>query len=137
MAKPVKFRAPNYVEASIKKLLNGETLSDDDKDNILGQLDAASSDALDLDLTIAGAAGAVTINKVAGQARIALGASSVAITNTTVTANSLIFVSLVGPIDSTLKEVVAVPTANTITITGNTTATAAVKVNFLVVNAKA
>lgn len=89
---------------------------------------------LNLDYTITATVGAVTINKPSGRVIIALGAAAVIVTNSLVTANSIILVTI-ATADATLtfiKSVVAA--AGSFTITGNANATANCKVNFLVIN---
>lgn len=86
-----------------------------------------------LDYSITATVGAVTINKPCGRAIIALGAASVVVTNSLVTANSIVIAQLAA-IDATLTFVKAVVAgAGTFTITGNANATANCAVNFLVV----
>lgn len=89
---------------------------------------------LNLDYAISGIAGAVTINKPAGSVNIALGAASVVVTNSLVTANSVVLVQLAFN-DATLTSIkCVVSAAGSFTITGNANATAQTKVNFLVIN---
>jgi hypothetical protein len=89
---------------------------------------------LNLDFTITGTVGAVAISKPAGRAIIALGAASVVVTNTLVTANSIVFAQLAA-VDATLTFIKAVVAgAGSFTITGNANATANCPVNFLVIN---
>ena len=81
-----------------------------------------------------GTPGAATINKVAGKVAIAASASSVTVTNSLVTASSIVLAQL-QTIDGTLLYIKAVvPTSGAFTITGNATATGAVTVAFLVIN---
>lgn len=89
---------------------------------------------LNLDYAISGIAGAVTINKPAGFANIALGAASVVVTNSLVTVNSIVMAQLAF-LDATLINIKCVVTAaGSFTITGNANATAQTKVSFLVIN---
>jgi len=89
--------------------------------------------SLTLDYNITATVGAVVINKPVGRAIIALGAASVVVTNTLVTANSIVFAQLAA-VDATLTFVKAVVAgAGSFTITGNANATANCAVNFFVV----
>lgn len=91
-----------------------------------GRVDVEATDS-------SGTPGAATINKVAGRSAIALGAASVVITNSLVTAASLVFAQL-ATADATatfIKSVV--PGAGSFTITVNATATADTNVNWWVI----
>lgn len=77
--------------------------------------------------------GAATINQPSGKAAVAAGASSVVITNSTVTTSSHIFITPLD-IDTTLKEWKVAAANGSFTFTGNANATAAFKFQFLVVN---
>lgn len=78
--------------------------------------------------------GAQTINKPAGTVNFAAGASSLVITNSTVTTSSLPFVTIRGA-DTTCTFVKsAVPTANTLTITLNAACNAETSVGFVIYN---
>lgn len=68
--------------------------------------------------------GAATIHKPIGKSAIAVGASSVVITNSLVTAASHVIITPHAR-DATCKEVIAVPGAGTITVSGTANATAA------------
>lgn len=99
----------------------------------LGKADKGWS-ALNLAYTITGTVGAVQIDKPAGRAIIALGASTVVVTNSLVTANSIVIAQLAA-VDATLTFVKAVvPAAGSFTIHGNANATANCAVNFLVIS---
>lgn len=84
-------------------------------------------------VTATGTTGAQVINKPSGSVNFAAAATSLVVTNSLVTANSLVFVA-VNTGDATLNYVWAVPTAGSFTIFGNLAATAETKVRFLVVN---
>jgi hypothetical protein len=89
---------------------------------------------INLDFTNTATIGAVAINKPAGSVNIAAAASSVVVTNSLVTVNSLVIAWLMF-IDATLTFVKSVvPAAGSFTITGNAAATANTKVGFLVIN---
>lgn len=82
-----------------------------------------------------GTPGAATINKASGRAAIAIGAASVVITNSLVTAASRVLTQMEGAIDATLTGPLNVTlAAGSFTVTGNANATAAKKFSFLVVN---
>jgi hypothetical protein len=87
----------------------------------------------DKTITPGGTNGAQTINKNAGSVNFAASASSLVVTNSRVTTSSVI-VCTVGTNDATLKSVNAVAAAGSFTITGNAAATAATRVNFIVIN---
>lgn len=81
-----------------------------------------------------GTPGAATINKPAGKVAIALGTSSVVVTNSLVTTSSSIIATL-NTTDATLLYIKSVvPGSGSFTITGNANSTAAVNVSFLVFN---
>lgn len=87
-----------------------------------------------LDYYLSLVAGAVTINKPSGTANIAAGASSVVVTNSLVTANSLVL-AVLQFVDGTLTFIKAVvPAAGSFTITGNANATAQTKVAWFVIS---
>ena len=89
---------------------------------------------LTLDYTISATIGAVAINKPCGQANIAAGASSVVITNSLISANSIVLAVLAAN-DATATSIKSViPAAGSVTITVNANATANLKVNFFVIN---
>lgn len=81
-----------------------------------------------------GTPGAATINKPSGKVAIAIGASSVVVTNSLVTSASSVFAEIQFA-DATATTILrVVPTAGSFTITVNANATAATKVAFFVVN---
>lgn len=85
-------------------------------------------------ITAAGTTGAQTINKVSGSVNFAASASSLVVTNSIVSANSIV-IAIVMTNDATLKSVQAVPAAGSFTLFGNAAATAETKVGFIVFNA--
>jgi hypothetical protein len=94
-----------------------------------------TKDSLVLGKTITAGAttGAQTINKASGSVNFAAAATSLVVTNSLVTANSVI-ICTVGTNDTTLKSVAAVAAAGSFTMHGNAAATAETRVNFLVTN---
>lgn len=88
---------------------------------------------LDKTVTPAGTTGARTINKNAGTVNFAAAATSVVVTDSRVTANSII-IATVATVDITMKSVVAVAGAGSFTLTANAAATAETRVNWLVIN---
>lgn len=91
--------------------------------------------ALSLDATDAsGTPGAATINKPAGKVAIAIGASSVVVTNSLVTSASIVLAVLqfADATANTIRSVV--PGTGSFTINVNAAATAATKVAFVVIN---
>ena len=74
-----------------------------------------------------------TINKPSGKAAVAIGDSACVVTNSCVTTSSIIIITPLD-IDATLVNWKAVPASGSFTVTGNTTATAAWKFQFLVLN---
>ena len=81
-----------------------------------------------------GAPGAATLNTPSGRSAIAAGASSVVITNSLVSASSIVW-AVVQTTDGTLLRVDrVVPGAGSFTIIGNANATANVNVGWVVVN---
>ena len=100
--------------------------------DVLGTL-TADGLALDKTVTAATTVGAQTINKPAGTVNFAAAATSLVVTNSTVTTASIILAT-VGTVDATMKTVVAVAAAGSFTLTANAAATAETRVNWLVVN---
>jgi hypothetical protein len=102
----------------------------------VGRLGSAAKGfaALTLDYTISATIGAVIINKPAGSGNIALGASSVVVTNSLVTANSLVLAWLMQTDGSLLYIKSVIPTNGSFTVTGNANAAANCKFGFLVIN---
>lgn len=88
---------------------------------------------LDKTVTASGTTGAQTINKNAGTVNFAAAATSLVVTNSRVTANSII-IATVATVDTTMKSVVAVAGAGSFTLTANAAAAAETRVNWLVIN---
>ena len=80
-----------------------------------------------------GTPGAATIDKPSGKSAIAIGASSVVITNSLVTAASRVIITPHAR-DATCKELIAVPGAGIITVSGTANATAALPFSWEVSN---
>ena len=83
--------------------------------------------------TIAGSAGAQTINKSAGAVIFSSSDSSIVVTNSLVSSTSLILAT-VATNDATLKSVIAVAGSGSFTLTPNANATSNTQVNWLVIN---
>lgn len=89
---------------------------------------------VNLNYTIAVAAGAANQTTPAGAVLIAAGASSIVVTNSLVNANSIVLAVLQG-VDATLTTLLnVVPTAGSFTIRGNANATGNLKVAYLIIN---
>jgi hypothetical protein len=84
-------------------------------------------------ITASGTTGAQTINKVSGAVNFAAAATTLVVTNSLVTANSVI-VCTVATTDATLKSVAVVPATGSFTLHGNAAATAETRINFVVLN---
>lgn len=81
-----------------------------------------------------GTPGSTTINTPSGRAAFAAAASTLTVTNSSVVANSKVFVTL-ETLDSTLTQILYVThTGGSFTVNANATATANPKIGFLVVN---
>jgi hypothetical protein len=98
-----------------------------------GKLLIGPSGKLSLDSTdSSGIPGAATVNKPRGQAKVAVGEATLVITNSLVTAASVVF-AVLQQVDATFTEILSVvPGAGSFTITGNAAATAATKVGWVV-----
>jgi len=95
--------------------------------SLTGNIQIDGSDA-------SGTPGAATINKPSGTVAIAIGAASVTVTNSLVTASSRVFATLQF-VDATLTTIrTVVPGSGSFVITCNANATAATKVAFFVIN---
>lgn len=94
---------------------------------------SAQAFSLERELIPAGQTGAKTINKPTGRVNFAAGASSLVVTNSLVTADSIVLAT-VSNNDSTLKSVSAVAVSGLFTLYANAAATAETRVNFLVIN---
>lgn len=76
-----------------------------------------------------------TVNRARGKSAIAIGAAAVTITNSKVTANAQVLVTLEF-IDATLTQILTVvPGAGSFVVTGNGNATAATKIGWTVIGA--
>ena len=84
-------------------------------------------------ITATGTNGAQTINTTTGSVNFAIAATSLVVTNSLVTANSVI-IATVASNDITMKSVQVVAAAGSFTIYANAAATAATRVNFLITN---
>lgn len=81
-----------------------------------------------------GTPGAATLNTPSGRSAIAIGAAAVTVTNSLVSATSIVF-AVIQTADATLTTLLrVVPGAGTFTITGNANATAATNVGWIVFN---
>ena len=87
----------------------------------------------DKTITAAGTTGAQTINKTTGRVNFAAAATSLVVTNSLVTANSIIHCT-VATNDTTMKSASCVPAAGSFTIRGNAAPTAETAVAFTVTN---
>ncbi len=104
-----------------------DTSTDSIFQNVNGQWKYPTTDA-------SGTPGNATINKASGKVAIAIGASTVTVTNSLVTAASIVTATL-QTADATLTFIKSVvPGAGSFVITGNANATAATKVAFTVQN---
>jgi hypothetical protein len=88
---------------------------------------------LDKTITAGGTTGAQTINKYAGSVNFAAAATSLVVTNSLLTANSLV-VPFIQTNDATMTEVRAVPAAGSFTLHTTTAPTAETRVGFHVIN---
>lgn len=84
-------------------------------------------------ITPIGTTGAQTINMGAGTVNFAAAATSLVVTNSLVTVNSLIFAT-VGTADATMTSVQAVAGAGSFTLSTLAAPTGTTRVNFLVIN---
>lgn len=96
-------------------------------------LSAASGISTQKTITAGGTTGAQTINKPAGSVNFAAASSSLVVTNSLVTANSVI-ICTVATNDTTMKSVAVVAAAGSFTLHANAAATAETRVNFIVIN---
>lgn len=118
-------------------------LDQDDIDPVycLGSLASQNSDRLQLTgtieapktITAGGTTGAQTINKISGSVNFAAAATSLVVTNSLVSASSVILCT-VATNDLTFKSANAVAGAGSFTINANAAATAETRVNFFVLN---
>jgi HAMP domain-containing protein len=84
-------------------------------------------------VTGGGTTGAQTINKISGTVNFAAAAASLVVTNSTVTANSIVLATI-RTNDATMTSVQAVPAAGSFTLYPNAVPTAETSVGFLVIN---
>jgi len=84
-------------------------------------------------ITAVATTGAQTINKSSGSVNFAAAASSLVVTNSLVTVNSVILLT-VGTNDTTMRSAIAVAAAGSFTIYPTSAPTAETRVNFLVTN---
>jgi hypothetical protein len=84
-------------------------------------------------ITSGGTTGAQTIDKSAGSVNFAAAATSLVVTSSMVTANSIVLCTIATN-DTTLKSVQCVPTSGSFTIFTNAAATAETRVNFWILN---
>lgn len=87
----------------------------------------------DKTITAGGTTGAQTINKTTGRVNFAAAAASLVVTNSLVTANSIVHCT-VATNDTTMKSASCVPAAGSFTIRGNANPTAETAVAFTVTN---
>lgn len=88
---------------------------------------------VDKTITPGGTTGAQTINESAGSVNFAAAATSLVVTNNTVTASSVI-IATVATNDTTMTSVQAVAGSGSFTLYANAAATAETRVNFIVIN---
>lgn len=84
-------------------------------------------------ITAGGVTGAQVINKMSGSVNFAAGASTLVVTNSLVTTQSIV-IAIVATNDATMKTVSVTQTAGSFTLTANASATAETRVNFFVTN---
>ncbi len=101
--------------------------------NVLPSLQLGSDICLDRTITAAGTTGNQTINKTSGRVNIAAGGSTLTVTNSLCTANSIV-VATIGTNDATGTIKNVVPGAGSFVITLTATATAELAVNWIIVN---
>jgi len=108
------------------------TISRDGDVHVFGAL-AADGKITQPSTDSSGSPGPATINKPSGRSAIAAGVSGVTITNSVVTASSIVIVTPLD-LDATLTSFKAVPGSGSFTVTGNANATAAWKFSWWVLN---
>lgn len=84
-------------------------------------------------VTAGGITGNRTIDRTVGSVNFAAGATSLVVTNSLVTVNSIILATVAGN-DATIKSVQVVAAAGSFTLYANAAATAETRVNFIVIN---
>lgn len=128
-----------YIIPSLTAATDWRSLQIDGGGTAISQTDASALNSFAGDMrfsktiTAGGTTGAQTINKTCGSVNFAASATSLVVTNSLVTANSVI-VATVGTNDATMKSVLAVAGAGSFTLHANAAATAETRVNFLVIN---
>lgn len=98
-----------------------------------GTVAGLTSVSFDKTITAGGTTGAQTINKPAGSVNFAAAAASLVVTNSLVSASSVILAT-VATNDATMTSVQAVAGSGSFTIYANVAATAETRVNFIVIN---
>lgn len=128
-------RANHTGTQALSTISDAGTMAGQDADAVAITGGSAALDTLDLDKTITGGGttGAQTIDKPAGSVNFAAADTSLVVTNSLVTANSVI-VCTVATNDATMLSVQAVATSGSFTLYANAAATAETRVNFLVIN---
>ncbi len=113
----------------------GSTPTDPGANNlrVQGTLAVTGGVTLGKTITAAGTTGARTINQTTGAVNFAAGATSLVVTNSLCTVNSVI-ICTVGTNDATMKSVLAVAAAGSFTIHANAAPTAETEVYFLLTN---
>jgi hypothetical protein len=129
------FQTTSTVNASTDKVVVAKSDSLTPKAILVADLLGAQHSNVVVDKTITAAAttGARTINKNTGSVNFAAGATSLVVTNSRVTADSVILAT-VATDDATMKGVHVIAAAGSFTIHPNANPTAETRVNFLVVN---
>ncbi len=129
--------ASNLTGATSNYGVNSNIASGSNRWNLYIQGTAANYFAGDMQLartiTAGGTTGAQTINKTSGSVNFAAAVTSLVVTNSLVTASSIVIPS-VGSNDTTMKSVNVVTSAGSFTLTANAAATAETRVNFVVFN---
>lgn len=97
------------------------------------QVESNGDISVDKTVTAGGTTGAQTINKSAGSVNFAASDASLVVTNSLVTANSII-IATVATQDLSMKSVSAVAASGSFTLRGDNVPTGEVRVNFLVIN---
>lgn len=129
-SRPISFSVSNTTDSRIEAM---RILNTGKVDVKRGLTISGGDITADKTITAGGTTGAQTINKNAGSVNFAASASSLVVTNSRVTANSVI-IATVATNDSTMKSVAVVAGAGSFTIHANAAATAETRVNFFIVN---
>lgn len=104
-----------------------------DNPNPFASLTVTGDIAVSKTVTAPATTGAQTINKTAGAVNFAAAAASLVVTNSLVTANSIVLAT-VATNDATMISVQAIAGSGSFTLYANAAATAETRVNFIVVN---